>query len=50
MALKLLVQAGLFTRGAGLLVDDEGLRRVNFRMTGRIRKESSESSVAGKGQ
>jgi hypothetical protein len=42
--------AGLFTRKMGLLVDDGGMRRVNFRVTGRIKNVQTTSSVAEKGQ
>jgi hypothetical protein len=43
-------QPGLFTRKAGLLIDDGGIRRINYRMTGRIRNEAAPSPVAEKGR
>lgn len=43
-------QAGLFTRKVGLLIDDVGMRRVNFRVTGRIKNVPVVSLVAEKGQ
>jgi hypothetical protein len=45
---KMPQQPGLFTRKAGLLIDDGGMRRVNFRITGRIRNEAAPSPVAEK--
>jgi hypothetical protein len=48
---KMPKEAGLFTRALGLLVyDEDGLRRVNFRMTGRSRKETGGSPVAHEGR
>ena len=49
VAAKMPGQAGTFTRTMNLLVDDDGLQRVRFRVTGRIRKEAGESSLAGSG-
>jgi len=50
VAAKMPKQPGLFTRNAGLLVDDDGIRRINFRVTGRIKNVPIASSVAEKGQ
>jgi hypothetical protein len=47
---KMPKQSGLFTREAGLLVDDDGIRRLNFRVTGRIKNVSVTSSGAEKRQ
>jgi hypothetical protein len=49
VAIKTPEQAGLLTRIAGLLCDDDGIRRINFRIKGRIRKEAAPSSVAERG-
>jgi hypothetical protein len=50
VAAKMPNQVGLFTRKAGLLVDDNGMRRVNFRITGRIRNEAAPSPVTENGR
>jgi hypothetical protein len=50
VAAKMPQKAGLFTRRMGLLVDDDGMRRINFRVTGRIKRVPTTSSVAEKRQ
>jgi hypothetical protein len=50
VAAKMPQQPGLFTRKVGLLIEDGGMRRISFRITGRIRNESAPSPVAEKGQ
>ena len=36
LALHLKAEPGLVTRMVGLIVEDQGMRKVNFRVTGRI--------------
>ena len=43
---RLPMQAGMFTRVAGLLFDDGGIRRVPVRVVGQIGKDSDGSVVA----
>jgi hypothetical protein len=40
VVVKLPKRAGMFTRSVSLMVDDGGLGRVQFRVTGRIRPEA----------
>lgn len=39
---------GIYTRNAGFLVDDQGLKQIGFAMTGRILKTDKDSEVVGK--
>jgi hypothetical protein len=48
VAVKLPNRAGLFTRKAGVLIADDGMRRINFRVTGRTKNVSTTSTVAEK--
>lgn len=50
VVVKLPGQAGQFTRTVSLQVDDDALRRVRFRVTGRVRKDSDSLSVAESGR
>ena len=50
MVTKIPKQAGLFTQQAGLLIDDNGMRRVNFRVTGRIKNVPATTTMAEKRQ
>jgi hypothetical protein len=40
---------GIFTRTAGFLIEDEGMRHVSFRLTGRV-VESKEVADARRGK
>ncbi len=42
LELRLSGNPGIFTRKVGLLVDDQGLQRINFRLTGRILPDKDE--------
>jgi hypothetical protein len=48
VAAKMPQKPGLFTRKVGLLVDDDGIRRIDFRVTGRTRDVPKTSTVAEK--
>jgi hypothetical protein len=50
VVVKLPGQEGVFTRSVSLLVDDDGIRRVSFRVTGRIRNDAGHAPVAASGQ
>lgn len=50
VAARMPKQAGLFTSKVGLLIDDDGLRGVHFRVTGRIKNILATSMVAESGQ
>lgn len=36
----------MFTRAVGLIMDDNGFRRIQFRVTGRIKEGAFDASVA----